>query len=129
MTTELSDKVLDHFLNPRNVGIIENADGFGEHTSLTCGDLICLYLKVDNGRISNAKFLCSGCVGSIVSGSALTTLLQGKTIQDAETIGRDEILSVIGSLPEEKMHCPILAVEALRKAVRNYHSKVHEVNL
>ena len=118
-----SEKVMEHFRNPRNVGEIENADGVGEIGNPVCGDIMKLYIKVNDNRITQAKFKTFGCGAAIATSSMVTELVKGKTLEEAEKISRDTVAEALGGLPPVKMHCSNLAADALQKAIEDYRNR------
>ena len=118
-----SDKVMDHFRNPRNVGTIENADGIGEVGNAKCGDIMKIYLKIDNDVITDVKFETFGCGSAIASSSMATEMIKSKPIYEALTISNKAVAEALDGLPAHKMHCSVLAEEAIRAALTDYCEK------
>jgi nitrogen fixation protein NifU and related proteins len=112
-----SPQLLDHFQNPRNVGDLEPADARSEVTNPVCGDILRLSLRIEDGRIAEARFKAQGCVPTIACGSALTELMRGKTVKEARSLNSLEIVAVLGSVPQASMHAAALALEALSNAL------------
>ncbi len=118
-----TEKVKEHFLNPRNVGEIKNPDGFGKVGNPVCGDVMAIYIKVKNNRITDIKFKTFGCTAAIATSSVLTEMVKGKKIDEALKITRDDVANELGGLPAIKMHCSNLAADALREAIKDYKNK------
>ena len=121
-----SEKVMDHFQNPRNVGEIENADGIGTEGNPTCGDLMTIYIKVEDNIITDIKFKTFGCGAAIATSSMITEMAVGKTIEEALKISRNDVAEELEGLPPVKMHCSNLAADALRAAIADYKMKQAE---
>jgi nitrogen fixation NifU-like protein len=118
-----SEKVMEHFMNPRNVGEIEDADGVGEVGNAKCGDIMKMYLKIDNGIIQDVKFKTFGCGSAIASSSMATELIKGKTIDEAMNITNKAVAEALDGLPPIKMHCSVLAEQAIKSALLDYSKK------
>ena len=123
MTDAYTEKVMDHFRNPRNMGEIKNPDGFGKVGNPKCGDVMAVYIKVKDEIIVDIKFKTYGCTAAIATSSILTELAKGKNIEEALKITRDDVANELGGLPAIKLHCSNLAADALREAVKDYRKK------
>jgi len=119
-TSQYSKKVMDHFYHPRNVGVIEDADGVGKVGNPICGDVMKLYIKVDDDRIVDAKFQTFGCGAAIATSSMVTELVKEKTLKEALAISNKKVAEALDGLPPVKMHCSMLAEEALKAAIEDY---------
>ncbi len=120
---EYSEKVMDHFANPRNVGEIENADGIGEVGNPKCGDIMKMYLKINKGIITDVKFKTFGCGAAIATSSMATELIKGKTIEDALKVTNRAVMEALDGLPPVKVHCSVLAEQAVKAALSDYYTK------
>ena len=118
-----TDTVMDHFMHPRNVGSIENADGVGEVGNAKCGDIMKIYLKLDDNRVTDVKFETFGCGSAIASSSMATEMIKGKTIDEALALTNKEVVDALGGLPVHKLHCSVLAEEAVKSAIQDYYEK------
>ncbi|MEK6727877.1 MAG: Fe-S cluster assembly scaffold protein NifU [Candidatus Omnitrophota bacterium] len=118
-----SDKVMDHFMNPRNTGEIPDASGVGTVGNPICGDVMKMYLKIENGIIADAKFKTFGCGAAIATSSMVTEMIKGKSIEEALKVSNRSVAEALGGLPPVKMHCSVLAEEALRSALADYYKR------
>ena len=118
-----SEKVMDHFTHPRNVGVIENADGVGEVGNAKCGDIMKIYLKIDGDIISDVRFETFGCGSAIASSSMATEMIKGKPISEALTLTNRAVTEALDGLPAHKIHCSVLAEEAIKAALKDYYDK------
>ena len=118
-----SEKVMDHFMNPRNVGVIENASGVGEIGNAKCGDIMKIYLKIENDIIEDVKFETFGCGSAIASSSMATEMIMGKSIYEAMELTNKAVAEALDGLPAHKMHCSVLAEEAIKQALKDYFDK------
>ena len=118
-----SDKVMDHFQNPRNVGKMDDADGSGEVGNAKCGDIMRMYIKVEDGVITDCKFNTFGCGSAIATSSMATELIKGKPVEEALELSNQAVVEALDGLPPQKIHCSVLAEEAVRAAVKDYYDK------
>jgi nitrogen fixation NifU-like protein len=121
-----SDKVMDHFMNPRNVGEIPDADGEGSEGNPVCGDMMTFYIKVDDDRLSDVKFKTFGCGAAIAVSSMVSEMAKGKTLEEAKKITNADVAAELEGLPKNKLHCSNLGADALHKAIEDYESKKKE---
>jgi nitrogen fixation NifU-like protein len=120
-----SETVMDHFTNPRNAGVIEDADGVGEVGNPVCGDMMTFYIKVKDDRLVDVKFQTFGCVAAIAVSSMVSEMAKGKNLEEAKKISNKLVAETLGGLPPNKMHCSNLGAEALTLAIKNYQEKGH----
>ena len=118
-----SEKVMDHFQHPRNVGVIEDANGVGEVGNAKCGDIMKIYLKIEDDIIKDVKFETFGCGSAIASSSMATELIKGKTIEEALAVTNKQVVDALGGLPAYKLHCSVLAEESIKAAVKDYYDR------
>lgn len=123
-----SEKVMDHFRNPRNVGEIPDADGIGEVGNAKCGDIMRMYIKVENNIITDVKFMTFGCGSAIATSSMATELVKGKSIDEALALTNQAVVEALDGLPPHKVHCSVLAEEAIKAAIKDYYDKHGIVN-
>ena len=119
---QYSEILLDHFQHPRNLGEIEKADAVGDASNGTCGDLMRLFLNIRNGKVTEAQFMTLGCAAAIATGSMLTEMIKGKSLEDALKIKNEEVAAALGGLPPEKIHCSVLAEQAMQAAVSSWRA-------
>lgn len=117
---QYSDKVIDHFKNPRNQGSLENPDAVGEMGNPTCGDVMKIYLEIKDNIIEDIKFETLGCAAAISVSSVMTEIVKGKSLEEAEKLTKDEVVDALGGLPQMKIHCSMLGLDTLKKAINNY---------
>ena len=118
-----SEKVMDHFQHPRNLGKMENADGVGEVGNAKCGDIMKMYIKVDDGIITDVKFNTFGCGSAIATSSMATEMIKGKSVEDALELSNQAVVEALDGLPTHKIHCSVLAEEAVKAAVKDYYDR------
>ena len=118
-----TDTVMDHFQHPRNVGSIENADGIGEVGNAKCGDIMKMYLKIQDNVITDVKFETFGCGSAIASSSMATEMIKGKTIDEALAVTNKQVVEALGGLPAHKLHCSVLAEESIKSAIKDYYDR------
>jgi nitrogen fixation NifU-like protein len=121
--SKYSERLMDHFQNPRNVGVLEDADGVGKVSSDVCGDIMHLYIKADDGKITDAKYTTFGCAAAVASGSMLTEMIIGAPVEEATRITTGDIVENLDGVPEPKVHCSLLAADCLRLAIEDYRKR------
>ncbi len=122
-TEKYTDKVMEHFANPRNIGEIPDADGVGEVGNPACGDMMTFYIKVQDGRIADIKYKTFGCVAAIAVASVVSEMAKGKTLEEAKAIRNEDIARELGGLPKQKWHCSVLGAKALKEAIEDYEAR------
>ncbi len=128
MALNYTKKTIDNFLQPKNIGSLNNPDGYAQIGNMVCGDQLDFFLKVVKGRIKDVKFLSFGCASNIATASVLTEKVKGMTIAEAKSRNWQEVASDLGGLPQQKIHCSVMAVEGLQKAIENYESRQKDKN-
>jgi nitrogen fixation NifU-like protein len=118
-----SEKVMQHFAAPRNVGVIEDADGVGQVGNPVCGDMMTFYIKVNNGKIQDVKYQTFGCVAAIAVSSQVSELIKGRTLEEAKSLTKGAVAEALGGLPKQKMHCSNLGADALARAIHDYETR------
>lgn len=126
MALKYTKKTINHFLHPKNIGKMERPDGFAEIGNMVCGDQLNFYLKIKNGKVQNVKFLSFGCASNIATASIMTEKVKGMTVEEAKKFKWKEIVEDLGGLPQQKIHCSVMAVEGLQKAIKDYEKNVDE---
>jgi NifU-like protein involved in Fe-S cluster formation len=126
MALKYTKKTINHFLHPKNIGKMERPDGFAEIGNMVCGDQLNFYLKVKNGKVQDVKFLSFGCASNIATASIMTEKVKGMTVEEAKKFKWKEIVEDLGGLPQQKIHCSVMAVEGLQKAIKDYEKNVDE---
>ncbi len=121
---DYTQKVIDHFKNPRNVGELKDANAIGRVGSPSCGDKMEMYLKIEDGIIKDAKFMTFGCAAAISSSSVATELLKGMTIEEAKKLTNQQVVAQLGGLPDEKIHCSVMVEEAVKAALEDYYKRI-----
>lgn len=127
MSIQYGEKVLDHFIHPRNMGELEKPDGVGEVGNPVCGDVMKLMIRIEAGIISDIKFQTFGCGAAIATSSMVTELVKGKSVEEAERLSNKAVVEALGGLPAVKLHCSVLAEEALKAAIDDYHQRLAKI--